>query len=539
MDPDGQFDQTLDMENIVSSSKVPHDTLYLVSLIGDMAGNAYRLFNKPEIIGRSERADITLPERRVSGRHCQVQVIESGVQVEDLGSHNGTFVNSKRISEPMILKSGDFLRLGGTLLVLFKGADETLLALTQMLDPIVEHLRIVEIDSHKKAREREGYFQELLSASLQHNSMWEETSRKDTVIMNRDDIGALQSQIDSLRDAVEEARTDQLESDQLESDQNEFFRFQCPFCQNIIAADISDFGYDLRCGHCSEVVTVPDSRTSSGAVIADFIFQRELGHGGMGVVYLVHQISLDRQVALKVLAQQFANDPDFIVGFIEEARAAAKLNHPNVVQAYAVGEDNGIFYFAMENVEGETMKERLVREKVIPLDKAAMAIEQIAVALDYAWKVAKLIHRDIKPDNIMITKEGVAKLADLGLARVVVEDVVEVGSDTIMGTPQYISPEHLLGAPMDVRSDIYSLGATFYHLITGRFAFEGKSPIDIARKHLQAPLEPPHTIKPDVPKAISNLIVKMMERKPENRYQDAMSLVKDLQNFRRNNWKDL
>lgn len=304
-------------------------------------------------------------------------------------------------------------------------------------------------------------------------------------------------------------------------------RFQCPFCKGIVSVDNGDVGIDVQCGHCREVVTVPVSRVSAGAVIGDFIIIRELGRGGMGVVYLVHQMSLDRPAALKVLAENYANNAEFVVGFIKEARAAAKLNHPNIVQAYAVGEDEGIFYFAMENIDGETMKQVLAREHKIPVDQALSIIQQIAEALDYAWKEQHLIHRDIKPDNIMLTSSGRAKLADLGLARIA-EDIDDADDDEVMGTPQYISPEHLTGAPMDVRSDIYSLGATFYHFITGRFPFEGRTATEIAKKHLEEKLVPPNQINRNIPLGVSRIIEKMMAKNPKARYQDAEELVDDL-----------
>ncbi|MDD3119515.1 MAG: serine/threonine-protein kinase [Victivallales bacterium] len=294
----------------------------------------------------------------------------------------------------------------------------------------------------------------------------------------------------------------------------------------------SDMGTDVQCGHCSEIVTVPCSRLAPGAVIADFIILEELGRGGMGIVYLAHQISLDRPAAVKILADSYTNNAEFIVNFIKEARAAAKLNHPHIVQAYAVGEDEGVFYFAMEHIDGETMKQVLAREKVIPVDRAITIIQQIAEALDYAWKEARLVHRDIKPDNIMLTRNGRAKLADLGLSKVA-GDIDDADSDEVMGTPQYISPEHLTGAPMDVRSDIYSLGATFYHLITGRFPFEGRTATEIARKHLEEKLVPPQLVNPEIPIAVGQIIEKMMAKNIRNRYQDAESLVEDLRMVRR------
>jgi len=304
-------------------------------------------------------------------------------------------------------------------------------------------------------------------------------------------------------------------------------RFRCPFCQGVVAVGNEDLGIDCECGHCGEVVTVPMSRVATGAVIADFIILEELGRGGMGIVYLAHQITLDRPAALKILADQYAGDPEYVVDFIKEARAAAKLNHPHIVQAYAVGEDEGIFFFAMEHIDGETMKDFMKREGVVPVDFAVMVVQQIAEALDYAWKEQRLIHRDIKPDNIMLTRKGRAKLADLGLARVA-GDIDDADADEVMGTPQYISPEHLTGDEMDVRSDIYSLGATFFHFVTGRFAFEGRTATEIARKHLEEALTSPRNLNPGVPEAVSKIIVKMMAKNPAERYQSAEALAEDL-----------
>ena len=311
-------------------------------------------------------------------------------------------------------------------------------------------------------------------------------------------------------------------------------RFQCPNCKEIVSVDNSEMGARVQCGKCQQIVTVPASRTSPGAVIADFIIQKEIGRGGMGVVYLSHQISLDRSAALKVLSEAYANNTEFVVGFIKEARAAAKLNHPHIVQAYAVGEDEGIYYFAMENVNGETMKAILERNHVIPVDQAVQIIQQVAEALDYAWKEERLIHRDIKPDNIMLTNTGKAKLADLGLARRAGEKDDLDNNEEVMGTPQYISPEHLIGEEMDIRSDIYSLGATFYHFVTGQFPFTGSSVTEIARKHLTDPLIPPNQVRPSIPQAVSDVIVKMMEKDPNKRYQDAEELVEVLRDIRKN-----
>ena len=162
----------------------------------------------------------------------------------------------------------------------------------------------------------------------------------------------------------------------------------------------------------------------------------------MGEVYLARQLSLDRPVALKVLQAKFLNDKEYVESFFREARAAGRISHPNVVQAYAVGEENGIFYFAMEYIRGKTMKEILKQEKTIEFRKAAKIIREVASALECAWRDEKLVHQDIKPDNIMLDANGFAKLADLGLARVAgINDKEACEGDEVLGTPQYISPE--------------------------------------------------------------------------------------------------
>lgn len=310
-------------------------------------------------------------------------------------------------------------------------------------------------------------------------------------------------------------------------------RFQCPVCHKLVAVNESQMGFLVECGHCNEEVMVPSSRLSAGSVIADFVILKEIGRGGMGVVYLAHQISLDRPAALKILQDSFGMDAEFVVNFIKEARLAAKLNHPHIVQAYAVGEDEGIFYFAMEYIDGETMKQVLQREKVIQVEQAVLLVQQVAEALDCAWKEQKLVHRDIKPDNIMLTKKNQAKLADLGLSMIANDLNKDDDSDEVMGTPQYISPEQLTGAPVDVRSDIYSLGATFYQFVTGRFPFEGRNATEIARKHLDATLVPPIQVNSQIPEVVSQIICKMMKKNANDRYQDAETLVEDLRMFRR------
>lgn len=303
-------------------------------------------------------------------------------------------------------------------------------------------------------------------------------------------------------------------------------RFQCPHCQGIVAIEDAECGEPVGCGHCGEITMVPKTRFSPGVLIGDFIIRDVLGHGGMGTVYLAHQLSLDRPVALKILMEQLSRNSDFIVDFVKEARAAASLNHPNIVQSYAVGEEGGIYYFAMEYVEGKTLKQLLETEGVLPAQRALTIGMQVAEALDFAWKNKQIVHRDIKPDNIMLTARGVAKLADLGLARAAHETLDE-DEDMVLGTPQYICPEQLLGQPMDVRGDIYSLGATLYHAVTGRFPFDAKTPQEIARMHLQALLTPANVVNPQVADTVSFILTKMMAKRLEDRYEDPQELIMD------------
>ena len=312
-------------------------------------------------------------------------------------------------------------------------------------------------------------------------------------------------------------------------------RFQCIYCHGLVAIDDSEMGQHVGCGHCEQIVQVPTSKFAPQAVIDDFVIERMLGRGGMGIVYKAHQMSLDRPVALKILMNQYASNNDFIIDFIREARAAARLNHPFIVQAYAVGQDDETYFLAMEFVEGQTMKQIMDVDRTVPLEFALNVVTNMVEALGFAWSEQKLIHRDIKPDNIMITSDGVAKLMDLGLSRFdndTLDDTED--EDEVMGTPQYICPEQLIGMPMDVRGDLYSLGATLYHAITGEFPFQGRNAAEIAKKHLQEPLTPANVHNPSVPPSVCKLIEKMMAKHPDDRHSSTKVLLKELNNIKMN-----
>jgi len=255
-----------------------------------------------------------------------------------------------------------------------------------------------------------------------------------------------------------------------------------------------------------------------------------LGAGAMATVYKARQLSLDRVVAVKILPKKFSRMPEFVERFYAEGRAAAKLNHPNIVAALDVGRHADTHYFVMEYVEGHTVYEHLVKEGPYTEADALTIGIQIATALDHAHH-AGLIHRDVKPKNILITTDGVAKLADMGLARAVSDrEAAEAEAGKAFGTPYYISPEQIRAdADIDYRADIYNLGATLYHMVTGKAPFAGPDVTAVLRKHLHQPLVPPDHVNPELSNGISEIIELCMAKDPAKRYATTADLIEDLQ----------
>jgi|GEM_PF-983103 len=254
-----------------------------------------------------------------------------------------------------------------------------------------------------------------------------------------------------------------------------------------------------------------------------------LGAGAMATVYKARQLSLDRVVAVKILPKKFSQMPEFVARFYAEGRAAAKLNHPNIVAALDVGRHGDTHYFVMEYVEGYTVYERIVKEGPYPEAEALALGIQIATALGHAHQ-AGIIHRDVKPKNILITKSGVAKLADMGLARAVSDrEAAEAEAGRAFGTPYYISPEQIRAdRNVDSRADIYGLGATLYHMVTGKAPFEGPDVGTVLRKHLREPLVPPDHVNPQLTNGMSEIIELCMAKNPAKRYATTADLLDDL-----------
>ena len=254
----------------------------------------------------------------------------------------------------------------------------------------------------------------------------------------------------------------------------------------------------------------------------------KLGQGAVGTVYKARQTNVGRIVALKVLDPKYSRDRKYVARFLREARSAGNLNHVNIVQGIDAGKSpEGFYYFAMEFVEGETIKKMLQRNGVIPEEQATSIVAQVAQALRHAAKI-KLVHRDIKPENIILTKDGVAKLADLGLAKTVVDDVSVTQSGQAMGTPLYISPEQAIGQDVDVRADIYSLGITFYHMVTGYTPFTGENASRVIARHIHDQAPSPREFNQKLSPDVCNVIMKMIAKDPSERYQDPTALIDDL-----------
>ncbi len=254
-----------------------------------------------------------------------------------------------------------------------------------------------------------------------------------------------------------------------------------------------------------------------------------LGRGGMGAVYKARQKSLDRTVALKVLPPRAAKDETFIRKFISEARTVAKLNHENIIAGIDVGEANGTYYFAMEHVEGESLARLIEQEGPLDEHRALEITAQIAKALEHAHKHG-LVHRDVKPQNILLAKNDVAKLCDLGLAKQAGQDDKGETTGVPLGTPHYLSPEQARGeADVDIRSDIYSLGASLYHMLTGVPPFEGDSPMVLMTKHLTEEPVPPRRKNDEVSKAASDLVLHMMAKDKTERPQSPTEVFEELQ----------
>jgi serine/threonine-protein kinase len=253
---------------------------------------------------------------------------------------------------------------------------------------------------------------------------------------------------------------------------------------------------------------------------------RKLGAGGMADVYLAEDQELGRSVAIKILNDRHAADDSFIERFRREAKNAAGLSHPNIVSIYDRGEAEGTYYIAMEYLDGRSLKELIVGRGPAPVKIAIDYARQILAAVGFAHKHG-IVHRDIKPHNVLVGAEGRLKVTDFGIARSGASQMTEVGS--IIGTAQYLSPEQARGAPVDQTSDLYSVGVVLYEMLTGQVPFTGDTPLEIAMKHLSEVPRPPSELRPEVPHDLDSIVLRALAKDPADRYQSAEEMDADLQ----------
>ena len=267
--------------------------------------------------------------------------------------------------------------------------------------------------------------------------------------------------------------------------------------------------------------------TLSGTLFAArYRITRKLGGGGMADVYLAEDQELGRRVAVKILHERYANDDQFVERFRREATHAAGLSHPNIVSIYDRGETNGSYFIVMEYVEGRTLKELIRSRGPCPTPIAIAYTRQILAALRDAHRNG-VIHRDIKPHNVIVDPEGVVKVTDFGIARAGASQMTEEGA--IIGTAQYLSPEQARGAPVDQTSDLYSTGVVLYELLTGNVPFTGETPVEIAMKHLSEVPEPPSDHRPEVPDDLDLVVLRALAKEPVDRYASAAAMDADLE----------
>ena len=257
---------------------------------------------------------------------------------------------------------------------------------------------------------------------------------------------------------------------------------------------------------------------------------RKLGMGGMANVYLAEDEVLGRRVAIKILNDRHAGDDQFVERFRREAKNAASLSHPNIVSIYDRGEAEGTYYIAMEYLDGRSLKELIVARGPAPIHLAVDYARQILAALRFAHRHG-IVHRDIKPHNVLVDGEGRLKVTDFGIARAGASQMTEAGS--IIGTAQYLSPEQAKGASVDQTSDLYSVGVVLYELLTGVVPFSGDTPVEIAMKHLSTVPEPPSAKRADVPRDLDMVVMRALAKDPSERYQSAEEMDADLRRINR------
>jgi serine/threonine protein kinase len=298
----------------------------------------------------------------------------------------------------------------------------------------------------------------------------------------------------------------------------------CASCQNIIDVTGLEPGDGITCPYCNHEFTLTRQ-------FGNFLLEKQLGAGGMGAVYLGQDTTLNRVVAVKVLRPELVSDQKFMSTFLREAEITASLNHPNIVQVYAFGQHEEVYYMVVEYISGGSLDDRIMNlGRITELEGIEIGIA-VARGLECALQRGGLIHRDIKPGNILFNANNTPKVVDFGLS--LSFETTDHFDGEIWGTPYYVAPEKLERQPEDFRSDLYSLGATLFHAISGRPPYEGEDPNDVAMKHLSGNVVSLKAFVPDISDQMSYAVSKAMARYPEDRYESYAAFIEQLEDAKR------
>ena len=304
--------------------------------------------------------------------------------------------------------------------------------------------------------------------------------------------------------------------------------FKCSKCGSSLEAETAIVGANLPCPDCGTPVSVPEAQLECGTMVGGFRIEEFLGKGAMGEVYRACQVSMQRDVALKILPSTVRADRDLARRFLHEVHTAARLDHTNIVTAHEAGEADGVLYMAMSYVDGETVEKSVEDRGPFSERDALTVVRKVAAALEYAWRKHGLLHRDIKPANIILDDEREPKLADMGVSKMRDEGKGMTITGAFVGTPNYISPEQAIGAEdIDFRSDMYSLGITLYYMVTGRVPFAATNIYDILRKQIEEPLPDPRDTRSELSGACVGILESMTAKNPDDRYSDWGAMVSD------------
>jgi hypothetical protein len=440
--------------------------------VGQDAGRTWRLKDAGTyVVGRDPASALRVIDMKVSKGHCEIVVSNDGVWLRDLKSTHGTLINGQPVARDTTLKAGDEIRVGFTVLRLLS-------------DGAADAVAAPNGPPHTTAPNGAPASAPATGAApaASPNPGAPTNGAQGPAAGNGQGSGAPQRQPSPSLSSTAIAAPRELPPDEL-----------------------------------------------VGKNVAGYRVIKKIGQGGMGAVYIAEQVSLKREVALKVLSEKFVADSAFVDQFVNEARAAGALNHPNVVQVYDVGQAEGRYFFSMEFVPGGSIEDK-VKTKPAEWSEALNWFLDAANALIFAGKRG-ILHRDVKPDNLMLAEDGSAKLCDLGLAKK--SESADLMAQGIIGTPHFISPEAIRRkTDIDTRTDLYSLGCTFFRILTGQNPYPAPTVKDILLGHLNKPVPRVHEKKADVPRGLSDVVYKLMQKEPAERYANADDLYDALEKIR-------